>query len=199
MSFIKVMQERYATKMYDADKKIPADKIEELKEILRLSPSSINSQPWHFTFVSDKETKAKLAEASFFNADKVNDCDTVVVFSAIDDIDLFEKQINKNLPEGAVGYYNNFIKPLPEAEIKNWQSKQVYLALGVLLSACAEMKIDTTPMEGIETDKYDAVLQTPHYKTIVAVAMGYRDENDSFQPVLKPKSRLAADELLKVV
>ena len=49
------MEQRYTTKKYDVSKKIENQKIEELKEILRLSPSSINSQPWKFTFVSDKE------------------------------------------------------------------------------------------------------------------------------------------------
>ena len=56
MSFINAMQERYTTKVYDETKKIDPKHIEELKESLRLSPSSINSQPWKFTFVSDQDT-----------------------------------------------------------------------------------------------------------------------------------------------
>ncbi len=43
MSFIKSMKNRYTTKKYDNTKKIDAEKIQELKEILQLSPSSINS------------------------------------------------------------------------------------------------------------------------------------------------------------
>jgi nitroreductase/dihydropteridine reductase len=31
--------------------------------------------------------------------------------------------------------------------VKNWYRKQVYLALGVFLSAFATMEIDATPME----------------------------------------------------
>lgn len=44
MSFLDLAKNRYTTKTY-SDKKIDANKIEELKEILRLSPSSINCQP----------------------------------------------------------------------------------------------------------------------------------------------------------
>ena len=66
MSFINAMQERYTTKKYDASKRIDSEKIEELKEIVRLSPSSINSQPWKFTFVRGSEKKEALAKASFF-------------------------------------------------------------------------------------------------------------------------------------
>lgn len=32
--------------------------------------------------------------------------------------------------------------------------RQVYLALGVFLSACAAMEIDSTPIEGIIIDEY---------------------------------------------
>ena len=65
MSFITSMQQRYTTKKYDPTKKIDSQKIEELKQILQLSPSSINSQPWKFTFVSDQKTKEKLSEVSY--------------------------------------------------------------------------------------------------------------------------------------
>ncbi|WP_459209981.1 nitroreductase family protein [Aquimarina rhabdastrellae] len=165
------------------------NKIEELKEILRLSPSSINSQPWKFTLISDEKTKQQLAKASFFNDKKVEQCDTVVVFSRINNIELFEKQITATLPEGAVGYYKQFLKPKPESEIKAWFDKQVYLALGVFLSACAEMKIDSTPMEGIEPEKYDEILGQKDYSELVAVAIGYRDGEDFNQINKTPKSR----------
>ena len=196
MSFITAIQERYTTKKYDASKKIEKDKLEQLKEIVRLSPSSINSQPWKFTFVSDEKTKNELAKASFFNDSKVINCDTLVVFSRIDSIVEFEKQIQATLPEGAVGYYNQFIKPLPEAEIKAWFDKQVYLALGVFLSACAAMNIDSTPMEGIEPEKYDTILKSNHHHALVAVAIGYRDNEDANQPQIKPKSRRALGDVI---
>lgn len=196
MGFIQSMQERYTTKLYDGSKKINPEKIEELKEILRLSPSSINSQPWKFSFISDAETKNKLAEASFFNDKKIINCDTVVVFSRINNIELFEKQIEETLPQGAVGYYNQFIKPNSDEEIKSWFSRQVYLALGVLLSACAEMKIDSTPMEGIEPEKYNEILGLNDYHTLAAVAIGYRDTEDANQVSLKPKTRITRDKVI---
>ncbi|WP_165395960.1 NAD(P)H-dependent oxidoreductase [Flavobacterium sp. J27] len=199
MSFIAAIQERYTTKKYDASKKIEKDTLDQLKEIVRLSPSSINSQPWKFTFVSDEKTKNELAKASFFNDTKVINCDTLVIFSRIDSIAEFEKQIQATLPEGAVGYYNQFIKPLPEAEIKAWFDKQVYLALGVFLSACAAMNIDSTPMEGIEPEKYNAILQSEKHHTLVAVAIGYRDTEDANQPQIKPKSRRAKEDVITTI
>ncbi|PKQ61986.1 NAD(P)H-dependent oxidoreductase [Labilibaculum filiforme] len=197
MSFIKSMQERYATKMYDRSRKIESNKIEELKEILRLSPSSINSQPWNFTFISDQETKNELAKASFHNTEKVQDCDSVVVFSRINNIQAFEEGLAERLPQGAVDYYNNFLKPLSEEKKNAWFEKQVYLALGVFLSACAEMQIDSTPMEGIEPDKYDKILGSKESHAIVAVAIGYRNVEDFNQPEKKAKTRKALNQVIK--
>lgn len=199
MSFITLMQQRYTTKKYNASKKIESEKIKELQQVLQLSPSSINSQPWKFIFVSDADTKQQLSEVSWLNTNKVIESDTVVVFNRINDITLFEKQIEKELPEGAVNYYKEFIKPKPEEEIKAWFDKQVYLALGVFLSACAEMGIDATPMEGIEPENYDKILNNEGYNTLVAVAIGYRDEEDSNQPDRKPKSRLALDKVIETI
>lgn len=199
MSFKTAMQQRYTVKKYDASSKLTKEQLDDLKEILRLSPSSINSQPWKFTFVSDLETKKQLAEASFFNAPKVLDCDTVVVFSAIKNIDLFEKQINETLPEGSVGYYNDFLKPLPENQLHAWFEKQTYLAIGVLLSACAEMGIDSTPMEGIVPEKYNAILGEDDYNSLVAVAIGVRSEEDRNHVSTTPKSRRPLDEVVFAV
>lgn len=199
MNFLQRMQQRYTTKKYDATKKIDSAKLETLKEILHLSPSSINSQPWKFTFVSDTKTKTELAKASFFNEKKILDCHTLVVFSSINNLSLFEQQISEELPQGSVGYYNQFVKPQPEMSIKLWLEKQVYLALGVFLSACAEMEIDATPMEGIEPDKYDVILGSKNYHAIVAVAIGYRDEEDANQPSIKPKSRRKIHQVIESI
>lgn len=199
MSFLNKMEQRYTTKKYNSSKKINKKNIEELQEIVRLTPSSINSQPWNFTFVSDAETKERLSKVSWINTEKVIDSDTVVVFSRINDLSLFEKQIEANLPKGAVDYYKEFVKPKPEQEIKAWFDKQVYLALGTFLSACAEMGIDSTPMEGIEPEQYDAILGNNGYATLVAVAIGYRDPDDFNQPSKKPKSRLKLNEVVKTV
>ena len=73
MEFINLSKSRYTTKKYNSSKKISDNEIEELREILRLSPSSINSQPWKFFFVSNEEIKKQLAEVSYFNEQKIKD------------------------------------------------------------------------------------------------------------------------------
>jgi len=199
MSFIQSMQERYTTKKYDPTKKISSEQLEELKEILHLSPSSVNSQPWKFIFVTDQETRNKLAKVSMHNGAKVEDCDTVIVFSRIENLELFENQVKISPHPIAFEYYKKLASTLSIEQIKAWLDRQVYLALGILLSACAEMKIDSTPMEGIEPEEYDKILGLRDYHTIVAVAVGYRDTDDKNQLSMKAKSRRALDEVVVVI
>lgn len=191
MSFLEKMKSRYTVKKYNPQGIIAEEKIQQLKEILQLSPSSINSQPWNFIFVNpNSEVKEQLAEASYWNKEKIVDSSHLVVFQVLKNPEDFEKQIEGNLPEGSINYYKNFVKVKGNDVVKSWLKHQVYLSLGVFLSACAEMGIDSTPMEGIENDQYDIILNNENYETLFAVSIGERAETDSNQPNITPKSRL---------
>ncbi|AZA47152.1 NAD(P)H-dependent oxidoreductase [Chryseobacterium carnipullorum] len=196
MNFLQQMKNRYTVKKYNPQGKISAEQIAELKEILNLSPSSINSQPWNFIFINTPDIREQLAEASYFNKDKVLESSHVIVFQVMKNPEEFEKQIEENLPEGSVNYYRTMVKPNGDAAIRSWMGHQVYLSLGVLLSACAAMGIDSTPMEGIETDKYDAILKNDSYETLFAVAIGKRADNDSNHPEVTPKRRLKSEMVI---
>lgn len=196
MNFLELANSRYSTKNYDSNKKISKDKIEDLKKIIRLSPSSINSQPWRFVFVEDEAKKSELASASLFNEEKVRDSSLLVVFYVADDLMVYEEQIRKTLPEFAVSYYENMAKTLPEMTVKSWLQKQVYLSVGFFLSAVISMDIDSTPMEGIVHEEYSRIIPIRGFKPLVAVALGYRKEDDFNQPMLRPKSRLSAEEVV---
>lgn len=197
MNFLELMKHRYTTKKYKPNYKINQEKIEELKQILNLSPSSINSQPWKFIFIDDQDIKNRLSEFSFHNKERVQECSHVVVFNVINDVKHFENQISKHLPEGAVNYYKTFLQTKSETEIKTWLQNQVYISLGVFLTACASMEIDATPMEGIMNEKYSEILGLENYKTVFAVCIGKRDEEDTNQPSKTPKRRIAIDEVVE--
>src|SRR6478752_5489264 len=152
MDILELIQKRYSVKKYNSDKAIPEEKIEALKEILRLTPSSINIQPWKFTFVQNPEIKAKLASVSMHNTEKINQAKLLVVFSVADDLDAFQEVVNEELPKARADWYSQIKVSMPETELKMWLSKQVYIALGVGLTASAALGLDSTPMEGIELD-----------------------------------------------
>jgi len=77
MDLLNVSKTRYTTKAYDASKKIPQQQFERLLEILRLTPSSINIQPWHFFIADHPAAKERIAKALVgkyaYNAPKVLD------------------------------------------------------------------------------------------------------------------------------
>lgn len=196
MDFLELVKWRYTAKKYNPNKKISEEQIRKLKEIIRLSPSSINSQPWKLIFVSDEKLKQKLASASYFNEQKINEASHLVVFSAIDDVRYFENRLQQTRP-ASVNYYNQYLKSQGEAGVKSWMQHQVYLSLGFFLLACAGLGIDSTAMEGIETEKYDNILELKGYKTLFAVAIGYRNAEDQNQPSVTPKSRFPFEEILE--
>ena len=199
MNILELIQKRYTAKQYNTDKEIPQDKIEALKEILRLTPSSINIQPWKFTFVQNPEIKAKLASVSMHNTEKINQAKLLVVFSVADDLDAFQEVVNEELPKARADWYSQIKVSMPETELKMWLSKQVYIALGVGLTASAVLGLDSTPMEGIELDKYKDILNMSTYKPLFAMAVGYGSEDDFNRIEVTPKSRRLHENVIETI
>jgi nitroreductase/dihydropteridine reductase len=199
MNILELIKKRYTAKKYNTDKAIPQEKIEDLKEILRLTPSSINIQPWKFTFVQNPEIKAKLASVSMHNAEKINQAQLLIVFSVVDDLDAFQKVVDNEFSQARRDWYNQIKASMPEADLKIWLSKQVYIALGVGLTASIALGLDSTAMEGIETDKYKAILNMATYKPLFAMAVGYGAEEDSNRIEVTPKSRRLLENVIETI
>ena len=199
---------RYATKAYDAEKKIPQTQFEKLLEVLRFSPSSVNIQPWHFLVAESDEAKQRIASALtgnyVYNAAKVLHSSHTLVFCTRTDIsaeyleqllqqddasgrfkDEAAKQGQRDTRHGYVEFYRNELKNL-----SSWMENQSYLALGQLLFAAGLEGIDATPMEGFDRDTLNKEFKLTEkgLKASVIVALGYRSDSD-FNAKL-PKSRL---------
>lgn len=199
MDILDLIQRRYTAKQYNATKSIPQEKIEDLKEILRLTPSSINIQPWKFTFVQNTEIKAKLAAVSMHNTEKINQAQLLVVFSVADDLDVFQKVVDNELPAFRRDWYNQMKASMPEADLKTWLAKQVYIALGVGLTASAALGLDSTAMEGIEADKYKDILNMSSHQPLFAMAVGYDAEEDFNRLETTPKSRRLLESVIESI
>ncbi len=196
MNFLEIAQKRYAAKAY-RNQKISEAKIKELAEILRLAPSSVNSQPWKFAIIGDEALKADLAGHSFFNEQKIKEASHLVVFFAKDNVAEFEENFKKVAPQPILEFYAG-MKAGDEKNAKTWFQKQVYISLGFFLAACGVEGIDATPMEGIDTAYYSEKLQVEGYKAVLAVTVGYHSEADSNHPSKTPKRRLPLDEVVEI-
>lgn len=199
MKPIELASNRYSAKKYDPDKKIPAEKIEELKRVLHLSPSSINLQPWKFTFVQDPEVKSKLADASLHNTEKILQADLLVVFSYADNLEAFQKVVDSELPPFLRDWYNAGKEQMSEQQLKDWFIRQVYIALGIGLSTSIALGLDSTPMEGLEPEKYMDILNMKDYKPILAMAVGYGAIDDFNRLEVAPKSRRPFEDVIETI
>ncbi|MFM8288537.1 MAG: nitroreductase family protein, partial [Planctomycetaceae bacterium] len=85
----------------------------------------------------------------------------------------------------------------PEADVDTWLSRQVYVALGVFLSAAALLGIDACPMEGFQGPRYDEILglTARGYSARVIATAGYRADDDKYATL--PKVRYEVPQVVE--
>ena len=204
-NFIENQKWRYATKKFDASKKVSASDLETLKEAIQLSTSSYGLQLYKVFIIENPEVRSQLQPASWGQS-QIIEASHLFVFANI--VDVQENHIDAYVQNFAntraltvedLKGYSDFMKskivPLPVEQKAVWTSKQTYLALGNLLNAAAELKIDVTPMEGFEPEKYNEILglNALGLNASLVAAVGYRHEEDTTQhyaKVRKPKQEL---------
>jgi nitroreductase len=204
-TFLENQNWRYATKKFDATKKISDADLAFLKEAIRLSSSSYGLQPYKVFIVENPELRTKLVAASYGQA-QVADASHLLVFAnelnfGAAGIDQFATTICKTreLPleaiQGYVDYMKGNITGLPEETRNIWTAKQTYLALGNLLNAAAELKIDVTPMEGFIPEQVNEILGLDKLglNACLLAPIGYRHVEDATQDY--KKVRKSNDEL----
>lgn len=196
---------RYATKKYDSTRVLSSEQVESLMESIRLAPSSFGVQPYTIINVKDKEVREKL-KAAAWGQTQLTDASDLILFTVPTNLnDEYVDKFIQNTSETrgvsleSLKEYEGMIKGsvnsrTPEEKI-SWSAKQAYLALGILLVAAAEQKIDATPMEGFDNAQFDEILdlKSKDLTTVVIAALGYRAEDDEyagFAKVRKPKEEM---------
>ena len=201
---------RYATKVFDANKKIPAVVWAALEKTLVLTPTSYGLQPYHFLIVQDPAKRAALLPHSW-GQKQVVDCSHFIVFTARTDITEADvlKLISRissvrGIPAESLNFYRDMmlgdVVNGPRGKVAHeWAARQCYIALGNLMTAAAVLGVDACPMEGLAPPEYDKILQLEGtgYKTVVALALGYRAAGDKYAS--QPKVRYAEADLVRVI
>lgn len=192
-TFIENQNWRYATKKFDASKKISKEDLNTLKEAIRLSSSSYGLQPYKVIIVENPELRAKIQPAAWGQS-QIVEASHLIIFAnetqvENQTIDNFIANVSatRNIPVDSLSGYADFMKSklvtLPEENKKNWTAKQTYLALGNLLNAAAELKIDVTPMEGFVAEEVNEILglDKQGLNTSLIATLGYRHTEDNTQ------------------
>lgn len=213
MSIVQYSKKRYTTKIFDSGSALSADTIGKVKELLQLSPSSVNSQPWHFVIAgtqAGKELFAKAASGAYeYNKPKILNASHVIALCArtsieedyllglLDQEDEAGRFANQDLRAAQHKGRSAFVD-LHKYSLKDtphWMEKQVYLALGTLLLGVSTLEVDACPMEGFDPAILDQALglRGKGFTSVVLVALGKRSAEDFNAPL--PKSRHKQEDI----
>lgn len=200
-SFIKNLNWRFATKQFNTEKKLKEKDLETILNSIKMAPSSFGLQPFHVYVVSDQKLKDKIKIRSFLQP-QVSECSHLLVFCTEVDTNKRIEQYLKSAGEG-LGLKEKlklqglklrmlgWLKGKDEHEIKAWSTNQAYIALGFAMATCAELKIDSCPMEGFVSSQIDKILKLPkNHSSVVFLSLGYRTKNPE-----RKKVRLKNTEL----
>lgn len=211
---IKAFNFRHATKQFDPNKKILEDDFRFILETGRLSPSSFGTEPWRFVVVQNQELREKIKNASWGAFGKLPEASHFVLFLARTKLDLtydsdyFKHHfLNvKQMPEEHMSRYLGRIEEFQKSDFKlldggrplfDWACKQTYIALGNMMTAAAQIGIDSCPIEGFDIEKMNQLLdeegltENGHFGLAVMAAFGYRVNEPS------PKTRRPFDDVVK--
>lgn len=198
---------RYATKQFDASRKIPAEQWAALEGALHLSPSSFGMQQWAFVVVEDPALREQLKAASW-GQPQITDASHMVVFAAKKevtekDVDTYMQRIAevRGVSPADLSGFRDMVAGMvlqgkTEDERAVWTSRQVYIPIGVLLTSAALMGLDACPMEGFNAAEYDRILGLGEkgLTALAVVTVGYRSPEDKYAEL--PKVRFAAEEVI---
>ena len=187
MALIDDLQWRYATKKFDSSKKVSQAHIDKIVEAARLAPTSSGLQQFRVIVITDQALKEKIVPIAM-DQQSVADCSHLLVFAAWDRYteERIDKMYNyttdeRGLPRGRFSSYTDMLKSnyLTQREEENFvhTARQAYIGFGMAIAQAAELKVDSTPIEGFVPDKLDELLdlKSKGLKSVTLLTLGYRD------------------------
>jgi nitroreductase len=207
-------QFRHACKEFDPQRRIPDEDFSFILETGRLSPSSFGLEPWEFVIVQNQELREKLRTVTWGGQRSLPTASHVVIILArtsedmrhdADYIEYINREIKK-LPSELIDRFKGVYKKFLEEDFRlldhdrslfDWACKQTYIALGNMMTAAAQIGIDSCPIEGFEKEQVEAILREHgviegnHFGIATMVAFGYRVREP------RPKVRQPMENIVK--
>lgn len=205
MSLIESLNWRYATKRMTGEK-VSEDKVNQILESIRLAPSAYGLQPYNLLVIEDKGMLNKIYEEACPQI-VIQQCSHLIVFKAL-------RKIKEEVMEG---YIEEMVRVRDTSEEENdkfrekiqkvmdnpdinkfsWTIRQAYLGLGYATFAAAQLRVDSTPIEGFNASKLNEVLglDTNVEEAVVLMTLGYRDEKED-RTLAKAKVRQPAEKFI---
>ena len=185
MSFLAQLEWRHATKGFVPGKKVSDADLGKILHAIRMAPTSYGLQPFEVVVIQDQALQDKLLPHAY-GQKQISTAAALLVFVARTDVLSRIDQLmtgltggNADARAGLKGYeaaMRGNAQTMTPADAKSWCGKQAYIAMAFGLAACAELKIDSCPMEGFSSPEFDKILGLPsgHF-SVCLMPIGYRD------------------------
>jgi nitroreductase len=179
------IQSRHSIRKF-VQEPIPKEDINKIFELVRLTPSAWNLQPWRFHVATDMQLKEKLQEAAYGQQQVTSAPAVVLVTSDMEDVlaNLAET-VHPGLPperqQEEVANLSSFFGGMSVEERGQWGLTQTNIALGFLLVAIQGLGYASVPMLGFDQEKVKEILALPeHIKFAAMVPIG-RAEGEGYE------------------
>lgn len=207
MKLTEALNWRYAAKRMTGEK-LPAEKLENILEAIRLAPTSMGLQPFTVLTIEDADLKKKLQPAAY-NQPQIVESSHLIVFAGWND--LTEKEVDDYLNnisatrgtpladlQGFKANLMGIVNNRTAEQKQEWAARQTYIALGIGLTAAALEQVDATPMEGFNPAAVDEILglQEKGLHSVCILALGYRDVQTDYL-VNQKKVRRSKNEFIE--
>ncbi|MFM9277479.1 NAD(P)H-dependent oxidoreductase [Paenibacillus jiagnxiensis] len=209
---LKAYQFRHACKVFDTSKKISDDDFHFILETGRLSPSSFGLEPWKFVVIQEAALREKLRPVCGGAQGQLPTASHFVIILArrrgglrsdSDHVIKMMKDI-QHMPEEVVQFASRIYKSFIETELEDndrlifeWACKQTYIALGNMMTAAAQIGIDSCPIEGFDQKQVTSILQqegiinSNEFGVACMAAFGYRQDDPK-----RPKARQHLEDIV---
>ncbi|MDC7235076.1 MAG: NAD(P)H-dependent oxidoreductase [Spirochaetales bacterium] len=209
---LKAYKFRRAIKEFEPDKKISDDDFNFILETTRLSPSSFGWEPWKFVVIQNKDLRKKLMEPSWGAQRQLPSASHFVVILArkavdmtpgseylsyiSDEIDGLPEEMKLEKEKFFGNFQQNEFDLTDERKIFDWSSRQVYLPFANMMTAAAQIGIDSCPIEGFDKEKVEeilsaeGVLDKEHLGVAAMAAFGYRKADSPFPGTRQPMEKI---------
>lgn len=212
---LRVHKFRFACKEFDENKKVSKEDLEFILEVGRLSPSSFGFEPWKFLVLENKSLREKILPVTWGVQRQMPSLSYLVVILARKKLDMIYSsdyikymvedvhKIPKDMAELRIERYRKFqesdFKLLDnDRDIFDWAVMQTYIPLANMMTAAAQIGIDTCPIEGFDREKLEQILEKEgvidreQFGVSCMLAFGYRKEEPK-----RPKTRKAIEEVVE--
>ncbi|CAB5503427.1 Oxygen-insensitive NAD(P)H nitroreductase / Dihydropteridine reductase [Bathymodiolus thermophilus thioautotrophic gill symbiont] len=213
---IKDLLWRHSTKKYDSTKKVSDEDLNIIYKAISLSASSINSQPWRFIVIESQEARERMSRTFVnkyqFNQPHIFDSSQTILFAHNPKYtrENYAEVVDKGIEDGRTkpedresafaGFFFAELNTDKNGDTSAWTKAQLYLALGNTLHTLARLRIDSTPIEGLDIELVNQEFkrELDGYQCEVALAIGYSHPTEDYNKNMVKTRRSLERILLKI-